>query len=49
MKDVTIVKTVLHQLDRLLKHSDGANMTVSISFKSQNFNKSYFINIGFNG
>jgi hypothetical protein len=29
MKDVTIVKTILHQLDRLLKHSDGANMTVS--------------------
>jgi len=29
MKDVMIVKTVLHQLDRLLKHSDGANMTVS--------------------
>jgi hypothetical protein len=33
MKDVMIVKTVLHQLDRLLKHSDGANMTVSILFK----------------
>lgn len=30
MKDVMIVKTVLHQLDRLLKHSDGANMTVSV-------------------
>lgn len=29
MKDVMIVKTVLHQLDRLLKHSDGATMTVS--------------------
>lgn len=31
MKDVMVVKTVLHQLDRLLKHSDGANMTVSSS------------------
>jgi hypothetical protein len=30
MKDVMIVKTILHQLDRLLKHSDGANMTVSL-------------------
>jgi hypothetical protein len=29
MKDVMVVKTILHQLDRLLKHSDGANMTVS--------------------
>jgi hypothetical protein len=29
MKDVMIVKTILHQLDRLLKHSDGADMTVS--------------------
>lgn len=28
MKDVMVVKTILHQLDRLLKHSDGANMTV---------------------
>ncbi|CAF1487033.1 unnamed protein product, partial [Adineta steineri] len=30
MKDVMVVKTVLHQLDRLLKHSDGANMTDSM-------------------
>jgi len=30
MKDVMVVKTVLHQLDRLLKHSDGSNMTVRI-------------------
>ncbi len=29
MKDVMVVKTILHQLDRLLKHSDGANMTVN--------------------
>lgn len=32
MKDVMVVKTILHQLDRLLKHSDGANMTVSFQF-----------------
>jgi hypothetical protein len=32
MKDVMVVKTVLRQLDRLLKHSDGANMTVSFIF-----------------
>ncbi|CAF3591721.1 unnamed protein product [Adineta steineri] len=30
MKDVMVVKTILHQLDRLLKHSDGANMTDSM-------------------
>ncbi|CAF1580420.1 unnamed protein product [Rotaria sp. Silwood1] len=30
MKDVTVVKTILHQLDRLLKHSDGTNMTDSM-------------------
>lgn len=30
MKDVMVVKTVLHQLDRLLKHSDGTNMTDSM-------------------
>ncbi|CAF2097578.1 unnamed protein product [Rotaria magnacalcarata] len=30
MKDVTIVKTIFHQLDRLLKHSDGTNMTDSM-------------------
>ncbi|UJR36114.1 hypothetical protein I4U23_028849 [Adineta vaga] len=30
MKDVMVVKTVLHQLDRLLKQSDGANMTVRL-------------------
>ena len=29
MKDMMVVKTILHQLDRLLKQSDGANMTVS--------------------
>ena len=29
MKDVMIVKTILHQLDRLLKNSDGTNMTVN--------------------
>ena len=29
MKDVMVVKTILHQLDRLLKHSDGADLTVS--------------------
>lgn len=28
MKDVTVVKTILHQLDRLLKNSDGSIMTV---------------------
>ncbi len=47
MKDVMIVKTVLHQLDRLLKHSDGANMTVSVYSKRQ-YRKYLFI-IGFNG
>ena len=36
MKDVMIVKTILHQLDRLLKHSDGANMTVCFIIK-ENF------------
>ncbi|CAF3232760.1 unnamed protein product [Rotaria socialis] len=30
MKDVTVVKTIFHQLDRLLKHSDGTNMTDSM-------------------
>lgn len=35
MKDVMIVKTVLHQLDRLLKHSDGANMTVCVRRKQK--------------
>ena len=40
MKDVMVVKTVLHQLDRLLKHSDGANMTVKFfsRFKTISFN-----------
>lgn len=33
MKDVMVVKTILHQLDRLLKQSDGTNMTVSDSHK----------------
>ena len=28
MKDMMVVKTMLHQLDRLLKQSDGTNMTV---------------------
>ncbi|CAF5107418.1 unnamed protein product, partial [Rotaria sp. Silwood1] len=30
MKDVMIMKTILHQLDRLLKHSNGINMTNSM-------------------
>ncbi|CAF2310159.1 unnamed protein product [Rotaria sp. Silwood2] len=30
MKDIMIVKTILHQLDRLLKHSNGNNMTDSM-------------------
>jgi hypothetical protein len=48
MKDVMIVKTILHQLDRLLKHSDGANMTVSfIEIKLKKKKKS-FLFIGFN-
>lgn len=38
MKDVMIVKTVLHQLDRLLKHSDGANMTVRLNRKKTKIN-----------
>lgn len=29
MKDVMVVKTILHQLDRLLKSSDGSTMTVN--------------------
>ncbi len=38
MKDVMVVKTILHQLDRLLKQSDGANMTVNIfKLKKKNF------------
>jgi len=41
MKDVMVVKTILHQLDRLLKHSDGANMTVTSYFF--NLKKIYFI------
>ncbi|CAF4757413.1 unnamed protein product, partial [Rotaria sp. Silwood2] len=30
MKDVMSMKTILHQLDRLLKHSNGNNMTDSM-------------------
>lgn len=29
MKDVMVVKTLLHQLDRLLKQSDSNSLTVS--------------------
>ncbi len=50
MKDVTVVKTILHQLDRLLKHSDGADMTVSfigIKFEKKKKKKSFCL-IGFN-
>jgi hypothetical protein len=47
MKDVMVVKTVLHQLDRLLKHSDGANMTVS--FIRMKFKKiRTWVFVGFN-
>ena len=31
MKDVMVVKTILHQLDRVLKHSDGGG-TMTVSF-----------------
>jgi hypothetical protein len=31
IKDVMVVKTILRQLDRLLKQSDGTTMTVSSS------------------
>ncbi|CAF1428890.1 unnamed protein product, partial [Adineta ricciae] len=40
MKDVMVVKTVLHQLDRLLKHSDGANMTDSMMGSFHEFHES---------
>jgi len=42
MKDVMIVKTILHQLDRLLKHSDGANMTDSMIGSFHEFHDSIF-------
>ena len=47
MKDVMVVKTVLHQLDRLLKHSDGANMTVKFCDLIKTL--VIFITLGFNG
>jgi hypothetical protein len=42
MKDVMVVKTILHQLDRLLKHSDGTNMTVKNFFNENNWFYSLF-------
>jgi hypothetical protein len=51
MKDVMVVKTILHQLDRLLKHSDGANMTDSMigSFHESMINSRHFSSSSIDG